>query len=112
MKKEFTEWQKKVVENWEITYQGILEYNWNRVKHKYENEDLGVSAPEDIRKAFLALFGEQKEIILHSRKLSEWLGSNTIYELLSGTTKEGYTIEEGRDLIKYYLSSFWGAKYK
>ncbi|MBX9851884.1 MAG: hypothetical protein K2X86_09005 [Cytophagaceae bacterium] len=108
MKKEFTEYMKSSIANWDKVYKGILQYEWPKMKSSYENFDIKIdSIPEDIRIALLALFGDGINEKLHTKKLDNFLGDSSIYELLTGTSKYDYSLKDGQDLVKWYIMNYW-----
>ncbi|MCE9539666.1 MAG: hypothetical protein K8R85_10665 [Bacteroidetes bacterium] len=113
MRKEFTKYMINSISNWNNIYQnGILVYDWPIASNKFHDFVFDFEVPEDIRISLLSLFGESINETLHSKKLTDFLGDSSIYELLTGTTKYDYTLEEGRDLVKWYLLSYWSFKYR
>ena len=113
MKRELNDWEKSVVAAWDKTFAEIVSDHWKLVESERGNINLGINMPEDIRIAFLTLFGGANgRKALHEKINPYFLDDNSIYELVTGTSKDGYTIEEGLALIKFFFSSFWGYKHR
>jgi len=101
------------ISKWDNIYQnGILVYDWPKVASQFNNFKLDIEIPEDIKMALFSIHPNHLNEILHYKGLTEWLGDSSIYELLTGTSKYDYTLEEGVDLVKWYIISYWSAKYK
>ena len=108
MKKEFTQYMIDRIARWEDTvYKGIMLYDWPKIKVKHENTDLGINVPEDIRIGLLSIHPNQYKEIITSKELVEWLGDSSIEELLTGTSNYNYTIEEGQNLVRWYIMNYW-----
>lgn len=113
MKKEINAYMRKSISNWDNVYRnGILVYDWPKVADRFKDFKFDVEIPEDIKTALLALFSDEVGRIIHSKKLINFLGDSSIYELLTGTSKYDYTLEEGRDLVKWYIMNYWSSQYK
>lgn len=101
------------ISKWNNIYKdGILVYDWPQVADKYKEFEFDFPLPEDLKISLLALFGDSLNETLHTKKLSDFLGNSSIYELLTGTSQYDYTIEEGQDLVKWYMLNYWSFKYR
>jgi hypothetical protein len=113
MKKEINTYMRKSISNWDNIYRnGILIYDWPKVADRFKDFKFDFEIPEDIKTALLSIHPNNFEEMLNYKGLTEWLGDSSIYELLTGTSKYDYTLEEGRDLVKWYIISYWSSQYK
>lgn len=113
MKKEINAYMRKGISNWNNVYQnGILVYDWPKVADKFKDFKFDFEMPEDIKIALLSIHPNHFDEILYFKGLTEWIGDSSIYELLSGTSKYDYSIEEGQDLVKWYIMNYWSSQYK
>lgn len=102
------EWQKEVLSNWHITYNGILKYKWTELSDELKNTTvLDFIKNEELRRAILSLHPDNFEDIIHSTKLFE-KEDLTIYKLLNKSNSVKYSVDEAESLVKLYISSYWG----
>jgi len=108
MKTRLNDWQKEILNDWNITYEGILKWKWTELNDDLKNTTaLDFIKNEELKRAILSLHPVNFEEIIHSSKLFE-NGDLTIYKLLNKNESTDYSIDEAENLVKLYISSYWG----
>lgn len=110
MKRKLTDWEIEVIDNWNTTYDGILKWKWSEVQNRFNlKNELDFIDDEEIKISLLSLHPNDYKEIIKSEKLIETIGNTTIYKLLKNPTGEGYAKKAAEDLVKLYISNYWGA---
>lgn len=109
MKKDLNEWEKEVVQDWKTTFNSILEWKGKEIKDKIDEiEGLSFIQNGELKICLYTLFGNAFLKTIHFKDLHESLRGFTIYELLSDKNIGGYKKEDAENLVKLYISSYWG----
>src|SRR5690606_20152873 len=105
--------KKKVIglydkKEWKKTID-LIQTNFKKKVAESQDLDLGIPVPEDIKITLYVLFDRGVKDRIAVKGPEAFIGNNSIFELLKGSSSEGYTIQEGQELVRYYLYNYWWA---